>query len=29
MLMPSQRSKHRKQHHPDLRHIVLAPGQEG
>ena len=29
MLMPIQRSKHRKQHHPDLKHYGLVPGQEG
>jgi hypothetical protein len=29
MLMPVQRSKHRKQHHPDLKRYGLAPGQEG
>ncbi len=29
MLMPVQRSKHRKQHHPGLKLYGFAPGQEG
>ena len=29
MLMPLQRSRHHKQHHPDLKHYGPAPGQEG
>jgi hypothetical protein len=29
MLMPIQRSKHCKQHHPNRKYHGVAPGQEG